>query len=536
MKKFLLLSLVLCIGLAGYSQKATSVSKDLLNKAVKTEYKAPISEQTNLTLPVNSATNIKALSPNEVQIGNSQYDLWTNTLYSNRFHRWEDGTMAGVWMFGLQATSFPDRGTGYNYYDGTQWGPMPTARIESLKCGWPNIAPWGDGEFGAAHNGVTSLELISRPAKGTGAWTQVNFLGPDGITDDLTWPRLATTGENNEVIHLVANTYVEYEGQATALLYSRSSDGGATWDPHNVILDGMGSDYYFEIGADDYALSTHGNTIIILVGGAWNDMFYMRSDDNGDTWDKHIIWEHPYPFFDWNTTIADTFFSNDNSAFGTIDNTGKFHVVFGLNRVMHLEVGTTYNLFPYVDGVAYWNEDMPPFSNDLAALAGPQYGYANSEMVEDYNYIGYMQDVNGDGEITLNTDILYYRELGPSTMPTITIDDQGRRFVLFASTTETYENDVYNYKHIWARAYDNGEWGPFLDLSKDIVHIFDECIYPHLASTSDDNIHYMYMADVTPGLALDDDHGYQDNRFIYASLAKTELLTGVAEPAVINEG
>jgi len=129
-----------------------------------------------------------------------------------------------------------------------------------------------------------------------------------------------------------------------------------------------------------------------------------------------------------------------------------------------------------------------------------------------------------------------YRELGPSTMPTITIDDMGRRFVLFSSTTETYENDVYNYKHIWSRAYDNGVWGDFKDLSTDIVHIFDECIYPQLAPVSNGNdIHYLYMADVTPGLALDEDHGYQENRFIVGTLTKTDLLNGMEEVNVINE-
>jgi hypothetical protein len=106
---------------------------------------------------------------------------------------------------------------------------------------------------------------------------------------------------------------------------------------------------------------------------------------------------------------------------------------------------------------------------------------------------------------------------------------------LFASTTETYENDVYNYKHIWARAYANGEWGEFLDLSSDISHIFDECIYPHLSPNStDDNLHYIYQADVTPGLALDDDHGYQDNRFIYGTLPKADLVGMDDEKEIIS--
>jgi len=216
-------------------------------------------------------------------------------------------------------------------------------------------------------------------------------------------------------------------------------------------------------------------------------------------------------------------------------------VVFGIHRVLHNEVGTSYWLYPYVDGIGYWNEDMEPFSSDVDALAPPQYGYAHSEMVEDYNYIGWMQDVDGDGEVTLNTDIFYYAwQKGPSGMPAITVDDQGRRFLIYASTTETYENDVYNYKHIWARGYENGIWGEFLDLSGDITHIFDECIYPVLAQTSDEYIHYIYQADSTPGNAVMDDHAYQENRWIYGQLSKVELTPswtgiGVDEAELIDE-
>ena len=534
MKKLLLFCLVLGIGIMGFSQNFPTVSKEMFKVTAEGTFIKGTDDATNFNNPVSMVKSTDAFAPSEQVIGTTYYDLFSNSFIGNRFHRWDDATMAGVWIFGTAATAFPERGTGYNFYNGTEWGPAPTVRIEDTRCGWPAISAWGaGGEINVAHNGATGLEISKRDAKGTGAWSQANFLGPAGIENDLTWPRIITTGENNEVIHMISNSYVEYMGQATALLYSRSVDGGDTWDPQNVILDGTGADYYFEINADDYTLAAQGNTVCILFGSAWMDLFYMRSDDNGETWEHNMVWEHPYPFFDWNTTITDTFFCVDNSANLAIDANGKCHVVFGINRVMHLEVGTTYNLFPFVDGVGYWNEDMEPFSDDLDALAPPQYGYANSEMVEDVNYIGWMQDVDGDGEVTLvgNTvdDIYVYRQIGPSGMPTITVDEYGRRFVIFASTTETYFNDTYNYKHLWARAYENGSWGDFMDLSSDITHIFDECIFPVLAHTSDDNIHYIYQADITMGTAIDDDHAYQENIIYYSQLPKTDLLTGIDE-------
>ena len=94
----------------------------------------------------------------------------------------------------------------------------------------------------------------------------------------------------------------------------------------------------------------------------------MKSTDNGDTWEKTVIWEHPYPFFDWNVTITDTFFCMDNSATIALDSEGKAHVVFGINRVLHNEPGNNYWLYPYVDGIGYWNEDMATFSTTSQSI------------------------------------------------------------------------------------------------------------------------------------------------------------------------
>ena len=207
----------------------------------------------------------------------------------------------------------------------------------------------------------------------------------------------------------------------------------------------------------------------------------------------------------------------------------------GINRVLHNETGGWYWLYPDVDGIGYWNEDMDAFSNDIEALAPPGYGYTNSEMIEDYNYIGWMQDVDGSGSIDLNSEIMFYLQNGASTMPTITIDDQNQIFVLFASTTETYEYDVYNFKHIWGRAYSNGLWHHFIDLTSDLFHILDECIYPQLASTSDDSIHYTYNADWIPGLAFDGNQAYIENRVIYGKVAKSDFLPPQAIEESSNE-
>ncbi|MCK5079378.1 MAG: hypothetical protein KAR09_05515, partial [Bacteroidales bacterium] len=266
MKKSFLFALVLCIGMTLNAQNIPSVSESQLETAVKVDYRAP-DHAVNpfMNHEISMVSNKGMLDPIETELGETFYDLQSNASIGNRFQVWDDGTMAAVWTRGMEATAFPNRGTAYNYFDGTAWGPWPTARIQDTRCGWPSIAAWGTGgEISVAHNGVTGLEWSQRETKGTGSWTQTNFLGPAGIENDLTWPRMITSGENNEIIHLFANSYVAYLGQGQALLYSRSADGGETWEPHNVVLDGMGDDYYLELGADDYVLAAKGNTIAML--------------------------------------------------------------------------------------------------------------------------------------------------------------------------------------------------------------------------------------------------------------------------------
>lgn len=536
MKKIFIVSLFVLITALSVAQSSAPLPVEGHRKSTQAIYTRQQDKIIHPFVSYPSTDQVgQELNSEEYIIGNTYYDLQSNIALANRVHIFDDGTIGAVWTMGLEGTSFNDRGTGYNFFDGSSWGPIPGARIETLRTGWPSYAPWGsDGEIVVSHDFAAHvLYLMSRTNKGTGAWTQTAYTYSQGPTA-LSWPRLITSGENHETIHMLANSFDTYEGMVSAAVYSRSIDGGVSWEEENVLLDGMGPDYYNEIAADEYVFAKPvGNTIAFLIVSAWHDLFMMKSDDNGNTWEKTVIWEHPYPFYDWEVTITDTFFCVDNSANIALDNSGKAHVVFGINRVIHSETGTSYNLYPWVDGIGYWNEDMPPFSNDLNALSPPQYGYATTELEENYNYIGWTQDVDGDGEVTFITTPtgfpMIYRELGLSTMPDITISDDGTIFVIYSSTTETYDNFEYNFKHIWGRAYQNGTWGPFVDLTSNIVHIFDECIYPVLGGVYGDNFHFIYNIDAGPGTALDGDHDYIENKIVYAMVPLEELLTGISE-------
>lgn len=532
MKRTLLFVTLLAFVLSGIAQTKALLPKAQTDRAVKIEYTQPLdgSEIDDATIqgPVKSATFFE-----ENEIGDTWYDLQSNRTIGNRNYLFSDGTIASTWTRGNEVSTWGDRGAGYNYFDGSSWGPAPTDRVETVKSGWPAYAPLGEGgEIIISHNAVDALLVNTRSEKGTGTWTETMLQGPAGF-EKVTWPRVATSGENNEIVH-VLGIIREYPiaGDLT-LAYYRSTDGAQTWDIMNHEIEGTGHDYYTDLGADSYVFAEpRAGVVAFLCVNLWNDLFMMKSMDDGDTWEKTIIWEHPYPMWDWDTSITtDTIWAPDQSAHIALDADGMAHVVFGIARVTHDEPGTTYSYFPYTDGIGYWNETMPAFEyeNQHRALD------AWEVLEENINLIGWLQDVDGTGDIELTEEILAYRSLGLLSMPQIVIDEMNQIFVSWAGTTETFDNGTYNFKHIWVRTSpDNGTtWGDFHDMDAELIHIFDECIYPVMTPGTTGDVYLMYNIDGTPGLGLDDDHDFEQNRQTFLTISKDEIL-GVNDPVHFN--
>lgn len=259
------------------------------------------------------------------------------------------------------------------------------------------------GRYAFSHNGVDALVFNTRDVKGTGTWVESTLVGPVGH-EDLLWPRAVTNGTDNMTFHVfstitpVNNGGSIYNGMDGALLYNRSLDGGVTWDINNIQPPEVTSDEYLAIGGDYYTIAEpKGDILAFVVGGKWTDMFLLKSTNNGDDWEKTLIWEHPYPLFDWNVTVTDTFYACDGGMGAAIDNYGDVHVVFGITRVGHFEPGNTYTGYPLVNGLAYWNESMPMFSDGQNTLN--PYGHIDSELIENVNFIGWAQYVNGNGSL-----------------------------------------------------------------------------------------------------------------------------------------
>ncbi len=484
---------------------------------VKEEFQIPGSRRHRFSKSAPIIQKHFETGQDETLIGISYYDLQSYGSLGNRVYRYPDESIGATWTMGMMPAGFQDRGTGYNYFDGVAWGNIPETRIEEIRSGWPSYSPWDvNGEIIVSDADGQGVILFNRINKGTGEWVETILEGPPG-SPDIGFPRVITSGTNHEVIHLFVNSNQEYQNQERALLYARSSDGGMTWDPAFVVLNGTGSENYHAIYPDTYVLAAKESSVAILVASAWHDLFIMRSDDNGESWDKYIVWDHPYPFFNWNTTITDTFFCVDNSASIEINENGEMHIVFGISNVAHLQPGNEFYINPYCDGIGYWNQDMEPFSNHLHALAPPYYNLPNSEMVKDYNYIAWSM-----WEPVIPPDpVLIYPQMGFSSMPSIYIEEVSNDItVLYSTCTDVNQNQNDTlHKNIWGRIFNMDQWGPIFPLNPEIIHIFDECIYPQIIHTqyspSGKEIQFIFQADCCIGLACLGQQPWIENHILY---------------------
>lgn len=537
MKKFVSLLFISAFAISLFGQDHILVPQHLRNIRVKKSNF--VTENRNNASQIGEKEGSMLLTSEEI-IGNTRYDNQSNASIPKKIYFFEDATIGATWTRSMDELSFfADRGTGYNYFDGTTWQPAPTQRVEDIKVHRPVYAPFGEnGELILSHTSGAGLYLATRTEKGTGDWNFETLSGPPG-EDYVLWCRLVTSGSNHDRIHILSLTLPTshggflYDGLDGALLYSLSPDGGNTWEIDNEILNGMTTDDYNGFAADIYAFAEPvGDNVAFVVGDPWTGLFLMKSTDGGENFNKTVIWDHPYPGWEFGMP-TDTFYCADGSQSVALDNMGRAHVAFGINRVQADDNSTYW--YPWVDGIAYWNEDMPTFSNDLNAL-NPN-DHPDSELIKDYNLIGWSQDVDGSGDLEFESDMgLYW--IGLSSMPQLVIDDEDQMFLVYSSVTETYSNGSKNYRHLWMRAANNlGQFwsAQFIHLTEGIVHIFDECVYPALAANSDDYLYMIYQYDTEPGTAVwGAQHSYVDNKTAFLKYNKADFPLGLKENA-INE-
>jgi hypothetical protein len=485
--------------------------------------------QVPIVIPdIDGGTLIQTVIPgqkviDDAVVGTTWYDLQSYNTLQNRIYAYDDGTVGATYMIANDPVAWTERGTAYNYFNGSSWGPGPSGRIESVRTGWPCYAPYGPtGEITVSHSVIQSMGLVfnKREVKGEGAWEEFYLPGPEGW--DLVWPAMITSGPDHMTIHLLALTYGDpYQDMAGALLYYRSTDGGVTWDIRDYLIDEINSNYFNGIGGDYYSWAdARGDTIAFSVGFQTQDGYIMKSYDNGDNWTQVVAYDSPYTPYTGEETP--TYCGGDGTQACAIDSKGNVHVVFG--RMQHVFDSTGAGFYyPATEGIVYWNETMPSLDTTILSTWTLDY------LLEGGNLIGWIPPNNGDS--TLIGYGIYFVSL--TSHPQMHIDSEDNIYVVWSAPAPGYDNTEMNYRHIFANgSNDDGQhWTGIKDLNTDLLYVFSECIYPVMSPNfANDKVHLTFQTDGLPGINVwTGGHDPVENTIMYQQRDIDEFIVGVGE-------
>ncbi|MCH1574988.1 MAG: T9SS type A sorting domain-containing protein [Flavobacteriales bacterium] len=472
-------------------------------------------------------------------IGYTQYDLQSNYAVDDRVFSSSNGLSAG-WIQSLETSPFGDRGTGYNHKDagtGADWGEIPYDRIEDVRIGWPSLGHLANGsEFALSHGSTGGLVFATRDAVGSGEWSTTTL--PALTAEDETdiwhlWPRATVGGADGNSIHAICisapagNGGVLYNGQDGALIYMRSTDGGANWDIETFAeLDTASFGTGFV--ADSYAIHAEGDKVAFAVFNGFYDTFAMVSEDNGDTWTYETIVDFPVDNYVLDsgalldTTIADAVDANGNAMFFNadragdvlVDEAGGVHVFFG--AMFYADSDTTdatSSYYPFTNGLEYWRPDMGP----------------DSSMT-----IAYAYDIDESGTLDYEDEIAGYF-VGISSQPSAgQVVESNTIVVAYSALMENFSTGIQNYRHCYVvHSTDLGEtWnsGTACDVTPDLDFDLIESVYPCIPQRiQGGEVNLTYQRDFEPGLHVRGDEDPIDINDIVGLTMNVEDLGDCAD-------
>lgn len=238
---------------------------------------------------VQNQPNMVRLDFNQEELDYTTYDWQTDWGIINRTIVWPDGKVSFAYIIASDE-AFSDRGTGIATYDNNtdEWSHCD-ARVEPEKTGFGSIARYGDN----------SIIIAAHTAFETGVYRVDD---KDNITPECAeiishlensyephHPVVMTSGTNRDIIHIIAT------GTDDMLYYFRSTDGGETWDKENVILPYLTEAYGSHWGTNKahWMETTDDNCLALVINNPWSDGMVLYSYDDGETWERKLFYQHP---------------------------------------------------------------------------------------------------------------------------------------------------------------------------------------------------------------------------------------------------
>ena len=359
MKKLFTLALALSVAFVGYSQVRNMSYKDAQN-VVKQQVTAA-----RLDGNFENVQSLPNMTRTDGELDYSTYDWQSNAGAITRTVVWPDGKIAFAYTI-ASTENYSDRGTGIGMYDPAtdEWTPLG-GRIENEKTGFGSIARYKDnGIVIASHNASTvGLFIVENKDELTslqGSVPAVNYIPDSGV--EPTWANVMTSGADRDIIHVL---YTSYSQEGNPMYYARSVDGGQTWDKLDEVIPFLSSDYVSDWGSNIayFMETTDDNCLAFVLNNAWSDCMVCYSYDDGETWERKVFWHHP----GINTTFDGMFmYPRWTSAQWGVD--GELCLAFEFNGTTGAPGSGSY--YPGIGGVAFWSENMPYADTETHAIYG----------------------------------------------------------------------------------------------------------------------------------------------------------------------
>lgn len=495
--------------------------------------------------PVNhSAVKLNKLKTyNFTEIGRSYYDLQSNASVGRRIMMHSDGTVSAVWSTDPDGgNGFPNRGSGYNYYNGTSWNAATSSRIENTRGGWPSIGVLNGGiEFTMSHVSTDGGFLLTKnTGMGSSTWTTTK-VADDGANVPI-WGRAASSGNT---IHLICNYFastadgipvVVRNGVSSPTTYSRSKDGGATWDILHMLLPGYDSTKYLAGGGDNYALDVKGDTVAILIGGLGDDLTLWKSTDGGDNFT--MIDVEPFAHSPYNSKViipnATPEPTNDGSVDVLIGNGGTVHCFWARAFISDEDTSDTgFSFYPGTASLIHWAE------GDTAKICGRTIDMNGDNTINFTRETYSALTATGD----LPADVTYAARNGNTsalTMPSAGIDANGNLYVTYSSPIEeTYHVYNANFRDVLI-SYSTDGGKTWMGPQNVTQERSKEASFPCISKVNNNFVHLVFQLDELPGTNLQNNgntglHPVGVNSIMYAAIPTQDILNNVIGQNLLSE-
>ena len=475
------------------------------------------------------------------------YDLQSNASMGRRIKVYPDGRISAVWTHGLnESANYPDRGTGYNHFNGNEWVVNNVSRLENTRSGWPNLGTFGSGsnqyEFTLTH-------IAGDDQEGTGGYvfSQNNEVGNTNFTNEIRqaddgpiWWRTATAGDNLYMLGTYSRNSdlggdTVKQGIRFPTVFYRSTDRGQTFEDSNILLPGYADTSERLFGsADAYAIDARDSIVAAVIAEDNRSLTLWKSTDSGKTWNDQIIRElgisteryrnglwgldtvpnpdaGPPDEPDSIITIADT--TNDGSLSTVIDESGTVHVTWGNRAAGRDDTTQQTGVFSFLLGpnvIQYWNDE-------------------NENIVNAGSAPTITSDASGQTNYTTGQNAAPY-STAASSRPSVAFSSQDTLFIVYEAAVNNTVRINNDYRDLYVVYSTDGgsSWSEPLNLTQTADNGGESAFASVNKQIVNDRLHLIWQEDVFPGTAVgaqSTQNTVSDNSILYASVSVDDILS-----------